>query len=144
MKSGDYEIQEGYYYTKTHEWAKVENGVVRVGITDFAQKNLKDLVYVEFINAGEEALDVGSEVKAGEQIAAIESVKATSEVYCPVGGKIVELNKELEDSPELANEEPYSKGWLMVIEPSDLDDDLDKLMEDKEYAEYVKTAEVEH
>ncbi|MHA1409764.1 MAG: glycine cleavage system protein GcvH [Candidatus Odinarchaeia archaeon] len=141
MKVGEYEVEEGLYYTKTHEWAKVEGDNVRVGIADFAQRNLKDLVYVEFIDADENELDVGDNVEAGKQIAAIESVKATSEVYSPITGEIVELNKDLEDNPEMANEEPYGKGWLMVIKPADLDADLEKLMDDKAYAEYVKTAE---
>jgi len=141
MKVGEYEVKEGYYYTKTHEWAKVEDDVVRVGITDYAQKSLKDLVYIEFIDENEATVEVGDEVKAGDQIAAIESVKATSEVLSPVSGEVQELNTELEDSPELANQDPYEKGWLMVIKPSDLDEDLSALMDEKEYAEYLKKVE---
>mgnify|MGYP005831081429 CR=1 FL=1 len=144
MKVGEYVIQEGLYYTKTHEWLKVEGDKARIGITDYAQRNLKDLVYVEFIAADETTLDVGSDVKAGGQIAAIESVKATSEVYSPLSGKILELNHKLEDNPEMANEEPYGKGYLMLIKPSDLDEDLKNLMNDKKYAEFVKQAAAEH
>ncbi|WEU41055.1 MAG: glycine cleavage system protein GcvH [Candidatus Odinarchaeum yellowstonii] len=144
LKVGEYIIQEGLYYTKTHEWLKVENNKAIVGITDYAQRNLKDLVYVEFINADEEPLDVGSIVKAGSQIAAIESVKATSEVYSPVSGKILEVNRKLESNPELANKEPYGAGYLMVIEPIDLKADIKKLMDDKKYAEFVKEEAASH
>ncbi|MEM2109070.1 MAG: glycine cleavage system protein GcvH [Candidatus Odinarchaeota archaeon] len=144
LKVGDYVIQEGLYYTKTHEWLKIENNKAVVGITDYAQRNLKDLVYVEFINADEEALDVGSEVKAGSQIAAIESVKATSEVYSPVSGRIVEINRKLENNPELANKEPYGAGYIMVIEPSDLNSEVKKLMNDKSYMEFVKQEVASH
>lgn len=144
MKVGEYVIQEGLYYTKTHEWLKIQNNKAVVGITDYAQRNLKDLVYVEFINADEEALDVGSEVKAGSQIAAIESVKATSEVYSPVSGRIVEINRKLENNPELANKEPYGAGYLMVIEPSDLNSEVKKLMNDKNYVEFVKQEVASH
>jgi len=144
LKVGEYVIQEGLYYTKTHEWLKIQNNKAVVGITDYAQRNLKDLVYVEFINADEEALDVGSEVKAGSQIAAIESVKATSEVYSPVSGRIVEINRKLENNPELANKEPYGAGYLMVIEPSDLNSEVKKLMNDKNYVEFVKQEVASH
>jgi glycine cleavage system H protein len=143
-KVGEYLVQEGLYYTGTHEWAKVEGDKVRIGIADFAQRNLKDLVYVEFIDQDENELDVGSEVEAKKQIGAVESVKATAEVFSPVSGKILEINRKLENSPEMANNEPYGEGWVLVIKPSNLEADLKNLMDDSKYMEFLKTAEPSH
>lgn len=112
---------EDLRYSKEHEWVRPENGRVRVGITYYAQDELGDVVFVDLPQ-------VGVSVQAGEAFAAIESVKAVSDIYAPVSGRIVEVNEELADRPELINEDPYGAGWLVVIEmdnPAELDDLLD-------------------
>ena len=103
------EVPEGLRYTKDHEWAKVEGARVRVGITDHAQHELTDVVFVELPS-------VGKVVKQGEELGVVESVKAASEIYAPVSGKVVEVNKVLEDKPEIVNQSPYGDGWIVVLE----------------------------
>ena len=102
-------IPEGLRYTKDHEWAKPEGKRVRVGITDHAQTELTDVVYVELP-------PVGKVVKQGEPIGTVESVKAVSEIFAPVSGKVVEVNKTLGDQPELVNKDPYGSGWMAILE----------------------------
>ncbi len=105
------EVPEGLRYTKDHEWAKLEGNRARVGITDHAQHELTDVVFVELP-------PVGKVLKQGEQLGVVESVKAASEIYAPISGKVVEVNKALEDKPELVNQEPYGQGWIAVLEPA--------------------------
>jgi len=105
-------VPDGLRYTKDHEWAKIEGRRARVGITDHAQHELTDVVYVELP-------PVGKVVKAGDEIGVVESVKAASEIYAPLGGKVVEVNKVLDDKPELVNASPYGDGWMVVLEVSD-------------------------
>jgi glycine cleavage system H protein len=95
-------------YTSTHEWLDTENGMVTVGITDFAQKEMTDIVFVELP-------DIGRKVEKGEAVAVVESVKTASDIYSPVAGEIVEVNGELSDKPELINEEPYGAGWIFKV-----------------------------
>ena len=129
--SEEYEIQEGYYYTTEHEWAKVQDdGTVLIGITDYAQKQLHEIVYVELPEAG-------SDTDFMEIIGAVESVKAVSDMNSPVSGEVIEINKALEDSPELMNNSPYSDGWMAKIRPADLNGDLAKLMDPEAYRKYV-------
>ncbi|HGY09974.1 MAG TPA: glycine cleavage system protein GcvH [Oceanithermus profundus] len=99
-------------YTRSHEWAKQEDGRVVVGISDFAQESLGDVVFVE-------TPEVGREVQAGEAVAVVESVKTASDIYAPVSGKVVEVNEALADEPELVNGDPYGAGWIFKLEPSD-------------------------
>lgn len=99
-------------YRNSHEWAKLEGEVVTVGITDYAQHELGDVVYVELP-------EVGREVEAGEAVAVVESVKTASDIYAPVSGEVVEVNGALEESPERVNEDPYGEGWLFKIRPKD-------------------------
>ena len=101
-----------FLYTKDHEWAKPEEDKVRVGISDYAQDQLGDIVFVELPQ-------VGSRHAKGEQFGTVESVKAVSELYMPVGGEVLSVNKALEESPELLNKEPYESGWIIEIKPSD-------------------------
>jgi len=103
------EVPDDLAYTKTHEWARIDGNRVTIGITDHAQHELTDIVYVELP-------EIGQEVQAGGEIAIVESVKSTSDFYSPVTGKVVEINSELESAPELMNSDPYSKGWLAIIE----------------------------
>ena len=99
-------------YTKEHEWVKVEGDRARVGITDYAQNQLGDVVYLELP-------EVGRVLKAGETFGTVESVKAVSELYAPLAGEVVEVNSELVSSPEAINTDPHGKGWMVVIRPSD-------------------------
>jgi glycine cleavage system H protein len=117
-------------YSEEHEWVKVEGDKVRVGITDFAQSELGDIVFVELP-------EVGAEVKANEPFGSVESVKTVSELYAPISGKVVEVNEELNDNPEYVNESPYEKAWMIVIEPSDLSE-VDNLMTAEQYEEMIK------
>jgi glycine cleavage system H protein len=106
------EFPDDVRYTEQHEWARVEGNVVRVGITDFAQDALGDVVYVD-------VPEVGAEVQAGEPFGEVESTKSVSDVYAPVTGRVVERNSELADSPQLVNDSPYGDGWMIAIEPTD-------------------------
>lgn len=113
-------------YVASHEWLKLEDdGIITVGITDHAQDLLGDVVFVELP-------EVGRTVSADEEIAVVESVKAASDVYAPIAGEIVEINDELVDSPELANEDPYGKAWFFKIKPADVAD-YDNLLSAEEY-----------
>ena len=127
----EYNVLDGLYYTKEHEWAKkLGGGLVAVGVDDYAQKQLHEIVYVELPS-------VGTEVAQREAIGAVESVKAVSDMYSPVGGKVVEVNEALLDSPELINDDPYGEGWIAKIEASSLDADLGKLLDAKAYREFL-------
>lgn len=113
-------------YVASHEWLKLEDdGIITVGITDHAQDLLGDVVFVELP-------EVGREVSADEEIAVVESVKAASDVYAPIAGEIVEINDELVDSPELANEDPYGKAWFFKVKPANVAD-YDSLLSAEEY-----------
>lgn len=128
------EIPGDLKFLKSHEWARVEgNGRVTVGISDHAQGLLGDLVYVELPN-------VGDKVEAGAASAVVESVKAASDVYAPVGGTVVEVNSALADKPETINEDAYGEGWLYVIEVSE-PDQLNELLSPDDYAELLEEEE---
>ncbi|MCD6569092.1 MAG: glycine cleavage system protein GcvH [Deltaproteobacteria bacterium] len=118
-------------YTKNHEWARVNGNKVTVGITDYAQSELGDIVYVEFN-------DKGTDVKQDGIFGTVESVKAVSELYAPVTGTIVEVNNALEDTPELINTDCYGNAWMIVIEMKDTSE-LDNLMDSKKYEDYVSS-----
>jgi len=111
-------------YSKDHEWVKVEGNRAYIGITDHAQDALGDIVFVELP-------EVGEEINAGDVLSAVESVKAASDVYAPVSGKVVEVNEELEDAPEKINEEPY-EAWIAVLEISD-PSEIEDLLSAEEY-----------
>jgi glycine cleavage system H protein len=112
-------------YSEEHEWVKDENGKYRIGITHFAQSELGDIVFVELPQ-------VGDEMKKDEPFGSVESVKTVSELYAPISGKVVEVNEELEDSPELVNESPFEGAWMVVVEASD-ESELDALMSAEDY-----------
>ena len=129
----EYKVEEGIYYTKEHEWAKkLDDGMVAVGVDDYAQAQLHEIVYVELP-------EVDAEVGQGEALGAVESVKAVSDMYSPVGGKVVEVNDSLLDSPEKINDSPYGEGWIAKLEPSNLEADLGNLMDAAAYKEYLAT-----
>ena len=114
-------------YSEEHEWVKVEGDKVRIGITEFAQSELGDIVFVELP-------EVGDEITADEPFGSVESVKTVSELYAPISGKVVEVNEALDDNPEYVNESPYEKAWMIVVEPSDISQ-VDQLMTAEQYDE---------
>ena len=116
-------------YSKEHEWVKVEGNIVTIGITDFAQNELGDIVFVELP-------EVDDEVSEGETFGSVESVKTVSELYSPVSGKITEINEDLEDEPEAVNESPYEKAWMVKVELSD-ESEIDALMDANGYQEMI-------
>src|SRR5512141_3334424 len=113
LKVDSYEVREGMYFSKDFAWIKVEGDKIRMGITDYAQKSLREIVYAELPS-------VGTEVKQGEPYGTLESVKAVSDLVAAVSGTIQEVNDEVQSKPETLNEDPYSKAWLIVIKPSNL------------------------
>jgi glycine cleavage system H protein len=121
---------EDLKYTETSEWVKIEGDSVRVGITDFAQHELTDIVYVE-------NPDMGSPVTKGEEFGVVESVKAAADFYAPVTGEVIEVNEALNDSPDLLNKDPYGEGWMVVIKMND-PSELESLMDKVNYIEHVK------
>lgn len=120
---------ENYKYTESHEWVELKDGTATVGITDHAQNELSDVVYVELP-------DVGKTVQAGEVVAVVESVKAASDIYSPISGEITEVNADLDRSPSLVNSGAFTDGWLFRLKPS-APEEADKLMTAAKYAKHV-------
>ncbi len=118
-------VPDDLRYSTDHEWARVENGKVRVGITDFAQDTLGDVVFVQ-------VPEIGTKVEAGATFGEVESTKSVSDLYAPVAGTIVEVNGDLADAPNRLNEDPYGEGWICVIEPEDTGQ-LDALLDAEAY-----------
>ncbi|WP_297987334.1 glycine cleavage system protein GcvH [uncultured Anoxybacillus sp.] len=116
-------------YSQEHEWARVEGNTVRIGITDFAQSELGDIVFVELP-------EVGAQLTANEPFGSVESVKTVSELYAPISGKVVAVNEELNDNPEYVNESPYDKAWMIVIEPIDMSE-VDNLLTAEQYEQMI-------
>lgn len=123
-------LPQDLLYSKEHEWIKKEGNKVRIGITDFAQDELGDIVFVELP-------EVDDTLDADDSFGSVESVKTVSELYAPVSGKVVEINEELEDSPELVNESPYEGAWMIVVEIDD-ESELDKLLTAEQYQEIIE------
>lgn len=119
------EVKDDLLYTKTHEWLRILGNTAQIGITDHAQEELTDIVFVELPK-------VGTEISKGDELCIVESVKSVSEIFAPVSGKIVKVNEELEDSPEKINESPYDAGWLIEIELADKSE-LDQLHSAESY-----------
>jgi glycine cleavage system H protein len=117
-------------YSTDHEWARVEEGRVRVGITDYAQDALGDVVFVELP-------EVGAKVDRGASFSEVESTKSVSEIYAPISGTIAEINAELADSPERLNDDPYGEGWICIIEPTD-PPQLDELLDAEGYRALIE------
>jgi len=124
---------EEYHYTKDHEWIKVENEEAVVGITDFAQKQLGDVVYVELP-------EVGTTFEFHQSLGVIESVKAVSDIYSPVSGDVVAVNEDLDGSPEMVNEDPHGKGWIIRLKLKD-ETEIEKLMSATEYEKFLEGLE---
>jgi glycine cleavage system H protein len=131
VKVEQYEVPEGLYYSKDFAWVKIEGDKARVGITDYAQKSLREIVYAELPEAG-------SQVKQSEPFGTLESVKAVSDLVSAITGTIEEVNDEVQSKPETLNEDPYSKGWLLVVKPINLQADLANLMDFNAAVEWHK------
>jgi len=130
MKSIDeLNLPENCRYTQNHEWARAERDKVRVGISDYAQDQLDDIVFVELPH-------VGDTFEKGEEFGTVESVKAVSELYMPVGGEVIAINSILEDSPQLVNESPYGEGWMIDVRPID-PTEMDTLLTRQAYLEML-------
>ncbi len=123
-------LPDELYYTESHEWVRVEGEKATIGITDFAQKELQDIVYVELP-------EVGKNVKKGEVLCSIDSVKSSAEVYAPVSGQVLQVNEALNDQPELVNKDPYGEGWLVVMKLEN-PDELKELLSASRYKELIE------
>jgi glycine cleavage system H protein len=126
-----YDVPEGLYYSNDFEWVKVEGDKVRIGLTDYAQKSLREIVYAELPSAG-------GEVKQNEPYGTVESVKAVSDLIAPISGTIEEVNAEVQSKPELLNEEPFANGWVLVVKPANLQAELANLMDFDKAVEWHK------
>ena len=131
VKVDGYEVPEGLYYSKDFAWIKIEGDKVRMGVTDYAQKSLREIVYAELP-------EVGAEVKQGEPYGTVESVKAVSDLIAGASGTIEEVNNDVKSKPETLNEDPFGKGWLLVVKPSNLQAELANLMDFNAAAEWHK------
>ena len=131
VKVDGYEVPEGLYFSKDFGWVKIEGDKVRIGITDYAQKSLREIVYVELPS-------VDTELKQGEPYGTLESVKAVSDLVAAVSGTILEVNDEVQSKPETLNEDSYGKGWLIVVKPSNLQAELANLMDFNKSVEWHK------
>jgi glycine cleavage system H protein len=126
----DLNLPDDVKYTKDHEWAKLTNGIVTIGINDYAQDQLGEIVFVELP-------EVGDSFAKGDEFGSVESVKAVSEIYIPISGEVVEINEGLEDAPELVNESCSDDGWLIKVKPEDISQ-LDGLMDKPAYMDMLK------
>jgi glycine cleavage system H protein len=125
------EIPSEFKYTKEHEWVRVEGDRCRVGVTDYAQNSLHEVVYADLPKPAKV-------LSKGQSFGTVESVKAVSEVYSPVSGEVLETNQKLVDAPELVNQQPYGDGWLILLKPSKLGEELSSLMSAREYGELLE------
>jgi glycine cleavage system H protein len=131
VKIESYDVPEGLYYSNDFSWVKIEGEKVRIGITDYAQKSLREIVYAELPS-------VGTEIKQNEPYGTLESVKAVSDLVAAVSGTITEVNDEVQSKPETLNEDPYGNGWLIVVTPSNLQADLANIMDFDKAVEWHK------
>jgi len=122
VKVNNYEVMEDLYYSEDYMWVRVEDGKAKIGITDYAQKQLKEIVFVELPSEGDA-------VKVGDPFGTVESVKAVSDLVAPISGTIEQVNGEVENRPELLNVDPYGDGWLIIVDPTDLEKELKALMD---------------
>ena len=125
---------DNFYYSKDHEWIEVKDDIATIGITDFAQKQLGDVVYVEFPQ-------IGTQLEFHQSFGVVESVKAVSDVYSPISGEVIEINEGLNDSPELVNQDPHGQGWFIRLKVKDATE-VEKLMSAPEYEKFLEGIEV--
>ena len=131
LLKAEFQIPAELYYTKEHEWVKIEGDKCRIGVTDYAQDSLHEVVYVDLPK-------VGAKVSQMQSLGTVESVKAVADVYSPISGLVLEVNNGLSDAPELVNKSPYGEGWITTIRPDDLKKDLPGLMKADAYKDLVK------
>jgi len=123
-------VKEDLYYSEDHEWVREEEDSLVIGVSDFAQEELGDIVFVELP-------EVDEEFDKDDSFGVLESVKAVSDTFIPVSGRVIEVNEDLLDNPELINDDPYGEGWLIKIDPAD-DTELDELLSAEEYADFIE------
>ena len=131
VKVDDYEVKEGLYYSKDYLWVEIEDGKARIGLTDYAQKQLREILVVELPSAGDE-------IEKGEPFGSVESAKTVSDLIAPLTGVVEEVNEKVVENPALINEDPYGEGWLIVISPSKLEEELKELMDFDRAVEWHK------
>lgn len=125
------------YFTEEHEWVKIENSKVKMGITNHAQEQLGDIVFVELPETGEKFSQYSKNDPGNSELGAVESIKSVSTIYAPVSGKVTEINEKLKDEPELLNEDPYGKGWICKLEIEGKEE-LENLMDHEEYEKFLE------
>jgi len=131
VKVDEHEVAEGLWYSKDYMWAKIEDGKAKIGITDYAQKQLREIVFAELPN-------VGDKIVKDEPFGTLESVKAVSDLVAPLSGTIEQVNEKVTSSPEILNEDPYGKGWLIIVSPTNLEEELKSLMNFESAVEWHK------
>jgi glycine cleavage system H protein len=127
----EYNTPDDVYYTKEHEWVRLEGDKCRVGVSDYAQNSLHEIVYVDLPK-------IGLKVNQMQSLGTVESVKAVADVYSPITGTVLEVNNTLSDAPELVNKSPYGEGWITIIKPEDLNKELPGLMKAPDYKSFLK------
>lgn len=136
VKVNDCEVVEGLYYSADYAWVEILDGKVKLGISDYAQKQLREIVFAELPSEGDE-------IVKGDSYGALESVKAVSDLIAPLTGKVEEVNTKIIDAPEILNQDPYIEGWLLIVSPKNLDQDLKTLMTFEKSVEWHKTVDQE-
>jgi glycine cleavage system H protein len=124
------EVPEGLKYTKEHEWVKIEGDEGIIGITEYAQNELGDIIYLDI------TVSIGIDVKKGDTLGSIEAVKTVSDVYCPISGRLLDINLSINDNPSIVNSDPYGDGWIIKIEPSDKSE-LEDMLEANVYKDLI-------
>jgi len=132
MRVDEIDVPDNLYFSKEHQWLSVEGERCRVGLTDYAQKQLHEVVFIDLP-------EVGREVTAGQIMGSVESVKAVSDIFSPISGEVLEVNKNVQDSPGIINKSPYQDGWVVVVKPSSLNEDLKSLLSAEAYCSHIKT-----
>ena len=132
-----YQVPNGLFYTKEHEWARVTGGTAKVGVTDYAAKTLNDIVYLTLPSVGQQLKQLGS-------FGTVESIKAVSELYSPLSGTVVSTNQELTNHPELINKSPYEAGWIIELKHSRLEEEKKTLLSPKQYEDLLRSLDAGH
>jgi len=132
MRVDEIDVPENLHYSKEHQWLSIEGEKCRVGLTDYAQKQLHEIVFVELPQAG-------AGVTVGQVMGSVESVKAVSDIFSPVSGEVLEANKNVQENPGIINKSPYQDGWIVVVRASKLEEEAKSLLSAEAYCEHVKT-----
>ena len=132
MRVDEVDVPENLYYSKEHQWLSIEGERCRVGLTDYAQKQLHEIVFIDLP-------EVGAKVTDGQIMGSVESVKAVSDIFSPVSGEVLEVNKNVQDSPGIINKSPYQDGWVVVVKPSEPKEAQKSLLSAEAYCSHIKT-----